>query len=151
MRDRYTELHDAVWESVLQRMSLSNIRNFTIYFHEETSTLFCHYEWIGHWGKGPLTADEEAALLKADLEAIAQDPMTKLWWTECEPCQEPFSQWDSQQTPPSQGGVGDWWAPLVCVTQCGHWPDNYAAELRDPDFVKQNPYGKTTIQPTVGV
>jgi hypothetical protein len=44
---RYRELHDAVWSDVLTRMNASNIRNFSIFYHEETSTLYQSFEWIG--------------------------------------------------------------------------------------------------------
>lgn len=147
--DRYTELHDAVWHDVLMRMSRSNIRNFTIYFHQETSTMFQHFEWIGHWGYGDLTDEEEKALFNADMEAIAADPITKIWWTECEPCQEPFIQWQHGSLPPSQGGKGDWWAPLVCLNHCGHWATEYSPQHLDADFPKRNPEGKTTVQPKI--
>lgn len=147
---RYTELHDAGWPGVLERMSKSNIRNFTIYYHKETSTMFSHFEWIGHWGyAGRLSESEEKEIFDADMQAIADDPVTKVWWTECEPCQEPFSQWPSKGVPPpSQGGSGDWWAPLICLNHCGHWATEYGEGLRDPDFAPQNPDGKTTTQPT---
>lgn len=144
---RYTQLHDAGWHDVLTRMSKSNIRNFTIDYHKETTTMFSHFEWIGHWGHHSLTESEEKALFDADMKAIADDPVTKIWWTECEPCQEPFSQWPKDSAPPSQGGSGDWWAPLVCLNHCGHWATEYSSSLRDPDFVPQNPHGMTTAQP----
>jgi L-rhamnose mutarotase len=130
-------------------MSKSNIRNFTIYFHKETSTMFQHFEWIGHWGGDALTEAEEKAIFDSDMQAIADDPVTKVWWTECEPCQEPFSQWPKGAPPPSQGGAGDWWAPLVCLNHCGHWSTDYASGLRDPDLVAHNPDGKTTCQPKI--
>lgn len=146
--NRYTQLHDAGWPGVLDRMSKSNIRNFTIYYHEETSTMFSHFEWIGHWGHDNLTEAREKALFDADMQAIADDPVIAVWWTECEPCQEPFSQWPSTSVPPSKGGTaGDWWAPLTCLNHCGHWAVEYGDELRDPDFVPQNPNGETTVQP----
>lgn len=145
---RYTQLHDAVWEDVLTRMSKSNIRNFTIYYHNETSTMFSHFEWIGHWRHQSLTAAAEKELFDTDMKAIADDPVTKIWWTECEPCQDPFSQWPRDAPFPSQGGSGDWWAPLVCLNHCGHWATEYTTSLRDPDFVPQNPHGMTTAQPT---
>lgn len=135
---KYRELHDNVWESVLERMYKSNIRNFSIYYHEEYSTLYQSFEWIGHWCfyKRYLrlpTPTEEQELFASDMKAIADDPATREWWKECEPCQVPFSQWTSSM-PPSEGGKGDWWAPLECVAFCGHWPTRYSEENRDPDF-----------------
>jgi len=135
---RYRQLHDNVWHEVLDRMSRSNIRNFTIYYHEETSTLFQHFEWTGHWNHGDLSKEEEDALFAADMQKIADDPVTRKWWAECEPCQEPFSQWHAETPPPSEGGEGKWWAPLECVTHCGHWPIAYSSQMRDPDFVKMH-------------
>ena len=58
---RYRELHDEVWEAVLQRMYDSNMRNFTIYYHKETSTMFHHFEWIGHLvGLNEVTCESQA-------------------------------------------------------------------------------------------
>lgn len=138
---RYRELHDNVWPQVLQRMYESNIRNFTIYYHKETSTLFQSFEWTGHWTAStrtdePLTKEQEQELFDRDMAAIANDPITRKWWVECEPCQEPFGQWKSGSLPLSQGGSGDWWGPLECVCHCGYWPTAYSNESHDPDFVK---------------
>jgi L-rhamnose mutarotase len=183
--DLYTQLHDAVWDQVLERMSRSNIRNFTIYYHEETNTMFQHFEWIGHWylkqNQNKVEYDDnnddddEATKFQQDMAAIATDPIVLQWWSYCEPCQRPFSQWRRTTTtttttittptkeeeekvndplsvlvpppllPPSQGGQGgDWWAPLKCLTQCGHWAIAYSPMLRDPEWVPQNPHGKTS-------
>lgn len=147
---RYTELHDKVWEGVLERMYKSNMRNFTIYYHAETSTLFHHFEWVGHWYRGDSNAstpEQEREWFDADMQAVAADPVVKEWWIQCEPCQEPFSQWIAGSPPPSEGGQGDWWAPLVNLTHCGHWPVEYSDERRDPDFIPQNPDGNTSSQP----
>jgi L-rhamnose mutarotase len=135
---RYRELHDNVWEDVLQRMHQSNIRNFVIYYHEETSTLFQSFEWIGHWnvGTGADSKVEEERLFERDMKAIADDPVTRKWWQECEPCQKPFSQWLDGSAAPSQGGSGDWWAPMECLCHTGHWPTAYSRHRQDPDFIK---------------
>jgi L-rhamnose mutarotase len=149
---RYRELHDAVWDQVLERMYQSNIRNFAIYYHPETSTMFQSFEWIGHWkaitDKGncvksltqtTLTAEEERVLLDRDMAAIANDPITRTWWKECEPCQQPFAQWDANNVLPSDGGtMGNWWAPMECLCHTGHWPTAYSRQRRDPDFVKMS-------------
>ena len=166
MYNQYTQLHDAVWDEVLDRMSLSNIRNFTIYYHEETQTLFSHFEWIGHWHLHNTTKncqvgasqeeDKETIhmeLFQQDMDAISNDPIIRKWWSYCEPCQIPFSQYSQLDIPPpSKGGgggggegegkSGDWWAPLVCLCHCGHWPTSYTSKLRDPDWEPKNPQGK---------
>jgi L-rhamnose mutarotase len=133
MRERYRQLHDHVWLQVLDRMTQSNVRNFTVYYHEETHTLFQHFEWIGHWGK---PKEDEKELFQADMRAIAQDPIVRKWWSECEPCQQPFSHWPKDAEPPSRGNSQDsWWSPMECVAHCGHWPVAFAQSQRDPDFV----------------
>jgi L-rhamnose mutarotase len=143
MYHRYTQLHDAVWDEVLERMHKSNIRNFVIYYHGETSTLFSHFEYIGHWD---CASDQEAEQkFVDDMKAIASDPIVGEWWRYCEPCQEPFSQWPQGHHPPSQGGEGEWWAPLECLCHCGHWPIEYDEySRRDPSFVFNNPNGLTS-------
>jgi hypothetical protein len=67
--------------------------------------------------------------------SIANDPITRIWWKECEPCQEPFSQWIAGAPTPSEGGTGAWWTPLECVAHCGHWSVAYSTQQRDPYFV----------------
>jgi L-rhamnose mutarotase len=141
---RYRELHDHVWDAVLERMHRSNIRNFAIHYHEATSTLFQSFEWIGHWGlpaPSRLSRDEaERDAFRRDMKAIADDPVTRTWWKECEPCQEPFTKPPPDAKLPSDGGDPDadveWWTPLECVNHCGHWPLAYSVQRRDPDFVK---------------
>lgn len=141
--ERYRELHDNVWPKVLERMQKSNIRNFSIHYHKETSTLFQYFEWIGHWKHNAssldgccLTKKEERQLFERDMEASSNDPVTRKWWKECEPCQEPFSQWPPESLPLSKGGRGDWWTPLENVCHCGYWPTQYSNMTHDPDFVK---------------
>lgn len=133
---RYRELHDAVWPEVLERMRRSHIRNFCIYYHPETSTLFSHFEWTGHWGSKKLTKEQEQAVFDADMKAVSTDPVVRRWWKECEPCQEPFAQWLTSAVKLSDGGDGDWWAPLECVCECGHWPVAYSSKEWNPDFVR---------------
>ncbi len=80
----YRELHDTVWPVVLERLRLSNIRNYSIFLHD--GVLFSYFEYVG--------GDYEA-----DMAAIAADPGTQRWWELTEPCQEPF-------------GCGEWWTPI---------------------------------------
>mmetsp|Transcript_26984 Transcript_26984/g.56663 ORF Transcript_26984/g.56663 Transcript_26984/m.56663 type:complete len:211 (+) Transcript_26984:151-783(+) len=148
----YTRLHDEVWPEVLERMARSNIRNFAIYYHEATNTLFSHFEWIGHWkmesdneierkgckfakAKYQQRIEKEKELFESDMEAIASDEIVRRWWSFCEPCQTPFpGQWPEMEPPPSRGGKGDWWTPLVCICHCSHWPVEYSDKLRDPEL-----------------
>jgi len=110
--------------------------------------MFSHFEWVGHWYHDCKTYEEEQSLFNADMKAIAEDPITLEWWKLCEPCQEPFTQWPEGATMLSEGGTGDWWAPLENLNHCGRWPMDYSDDLRDPDFVPRNPNGKTVEHPS---
>ena len=68
--EEYERLHAAVWPAVLERLTLSNIRNYSIYRHGEV--LFAYMEYVG---------DD----FEADMAAIAADPATQEWWSVCAP------------------------------------------------------------------
>ncbi|KAJ9446721.1 L-rhamnose mutarotase [Diplonema papillatum] len=127
MYDQYTQLHDTTWVEVLETMYNANMRNFQVYLHEETMQMFSHWEYVG-------------SDLDADMKKVSDSPIIRFWWSYCEPCQEPLH-WSGP--PPSQGGKGEWWAPLKPLNHCGAWPIAYADEYPDPDFVPCNPSGKT--------
>mmetsp|Transcript_1865 Transcript_1865/g.4285 ORF Transcript_1865/g.4285 Transcript_1865/m.4285 type:complete len:176 (-) Transcript_1865:272-799(-) len=132
MYNQYTQLHDHTWDEVMTRMYKSNMRNFVVYYHKDTSLMFHHWEYVG-------------SDMKADMDAIAADPVVRKWWSYCEPCQEPFN-WEGP--PPSQGGDGgeggEWWSPMEEVNHCGAWATEYSSEFPDPTFVPKNPEGKTS-------
>lgn len=87
MVDAYKHLHANTWPGVLQRISESNIRNYSIFLRD--GYLFSYYEYIGD--------DYEA-----DIAKIAADPVTQAWWKLTDPCQEPV-----------EGiGEGQWWAEM---------------------------------------
>src|SRR4030095_5759792 len=65
-REEYERLHAAVWPAVLERLTRSNIRNYSIYRHGEV--LFAYMEYVG---------DD----FEADMAAIAADPATQEWWS----------------------------------------------------------------------
>jgi L-rhamnose mutarotase len=73
---QYRELHANVWPSVLKRIELSNIRNYSIYTANILGQkyLFSYFEYIG----------EELA---KDLRAISLDDDTQRWWKETDKCQ----------------------------------------------------------------
>ena len=72
----YRKLHAATWPSVLKRLKRSNIQNFSIYVTELAGKkyLFSYFEYTGD--------DYER-----DMNLIAEDPETKRWWKETDPCQ----------------------------------------------------------------
>ena len=74
-RDEYLELHAAVWPEIEQRISDSNITNYSIFILGDR--LAAYFEYIG---------DDFAA----DMAAMAADPKTREWWALTDPCQEPL-------------------------------------------------------------
>ena len=87
MEARYKELHAACWPAVLEKIHDCNIRNYTISLRD--GLLFSYLEYVG---------DDFAA----DMQKMADDPMTQLWWKETDPCQEPVE----------TAGEGVWWADM---------------------------------------
>lgn len=83
----YRELHQAVWPEVVERMTLSNIRNFSIF--ERDGLLFSYFEYTG----------ED---FDADMAALAADPVSQRWWELTETCQQPVR----------TAAEGELWAPM---------------------------------------
>ncbi|MBB5801819.1 L-rhamnose mutarotase [Saccharothrix ecbatanensis] len=71
-RQEYLRLHAAVWPEVEAALTRANVRNYTIFIHDDL--LFAYFEYVG---------DD----LEADLASIAADPTTQRWWTHTDPCQ----------------------------------------------------------------
>lgn len=97
-KEAYLKEHADVWPEVNVRMSDSNIRNFTIFmrpFPDGTDYLFMYFEYVG--------SDYDA-----DMQAIADDPITQNWWALVKPYQERFSTVSEEE----------WWAPMMEV--CHH-------------------------------
>ena len=72
LRERYLELHRAVWPGVEAKLRECNISNYSIYVFGDT--LFGYFEYVG---------DDYAA----DMQRIAEDPVSQEWWTQTDPCQ----------------------------------------------------------------
>lgn len=87
--EEYRRLHAAVWPEVLERISRSNIRNYTIFLKEPENLLFGYWEYHG-------------ADFSADAAAIAGDPVTRDWWALTDPCQQPLE----------TRAEGEWWAMM---------------------------------------
>jgi L-rhamnose mutarotase len=85
--EEYERLHAATWPAVLQAIRTANIRNYSIYRHDDR--LFAYFEYVG---------DDFAA----DMAAMAADPVVLDWWALTDAMQEPFP-----ERPP-----GDWWLTL---------------------------------------
>jgi L-rhamnose mutarotase len=82
--EEYERLHQDVWPEVLQKIQECNMRNYTIFRHEDL--LFAYFEYVGE--------DFEA-----DSEKMAADPKTQEWWELCKPMQNPVE----------GRAPGEWW------------------------------------------
>ena len=71
MIGEYDRLHAAVWPDVLKTIKESNLRNYSIYRNGDE--LFSYFEYTGTGYEG-------------DMEKMAADPVTRLWWTHTHPC-----------------------------------------------------------------
>jgi len=80
----YEALHAAPWPGVLAAIRRANIRNYSIYRHDDL--LFAYFEYVG----------EDFA---ADMATMAADPTVQEWWQQTDAMQEPFE----------QRLAGDWW------------------------------------------
>jgi L-rhamnose mutarotase len=93
--DYYKELHAKPWPSILKTLTESNIHNYSIFLKQlddDNYYLFAYFEYTG--------ADYEA-----DMKKIADDPETKRWWLETDPCQIPVKHREE----------GQWWTPMESV------------------------------------
>jgi L-rhamnose mutarotase len=86
-RAEYERLHAHVWPAVLERLTASNIVNYSIYRHRDV--LFSYMEYDG---------DD----FDADMAAMADDPATQEWWAVCKPLQRPLD----------DRADGEWWKDL---------------------------------------
>ncbi|MCJ8323625.1 MAG: L-rhamnose mutarotase [Rhizobiales bacterium] len=85
----YKRLHANVWPEILDRLSKSNITNYSIFLKQPENLLFSYYEYLG--------TDH-----KSDQDAIAKDTKTQKWWAICGPKQNALA----------SRAEGEWWASL---------------------------------------
>jgi L-rhamnose mutarotase len=83
----YVKYHAGVWPQVLKTISDCNIRNYTIFFKD--NTLFAYFEYVG-------------SDIAADMAKMAADPVTQEWWAIMKPMQQPIA---TRQE-------GEWWADM---------------------------------------
>ena len=86
-REEYLRLHRNVWPAVEAAIVRANIRNYSIFLHQDL--LISYFEYVGE--------DYDA-----DMASIAADPETQRWWKLTDPCQESVSDRAS----------GQWWTPI---------------------------------------
>lgn len=77
--DYYKQLHANAWPSVLKKIKECNIRNYSIYLQKigDEYYLFSYFEYTG-------------VDFDADMKKMADDPETRRWWKETDPCQQPL-------------------------------------------------------------
>jgi L-rhamnose mutarotase len=83
----YERIHRAVWPEVLATIHACNIRNYSIFRHDDL--LFAYFEYVG---------DDFAA----DTAKMAADPKTQEWWSVCMPMQQPVA----------GAGTDEWWKTI---------------------------------------
>jgi L-rhamnose mutarotase len=72
-REEYLQLHAEVWPEVTAAINAANIRNYSIFLHDDL--LISYYEYVG---------TDHAA----DMANMAANPVTQQWWKLTDPCQE---------------------------------------------------------------
>jgi L-rhamnose mutarotase len=85
--EEYVRYHAAVWPEVLKTIRDCNIRNYSIFYKD--NTLFAYFEYIG---------DDYAR----DMAKMAADPKTQEWWTIMDPMQQPVP----------TAKQGEWWSEI---------------------------------------
>ncbi len=85
--DEYRNYHANAWPGILSKITECNIRNYSI-FHKD-GLLFAYFEYVG-------------ADFDADMQTMADDPLTQKWWDIMKPMQEPL---------PTRA-AGEWWATM---------------------------------------
>lgn len=85
--EEYTMAHAAVWPEVLDMITQCNIKNYSIFHHN--NVLYAYFEYHG---------DD----FEADMAKMAADPKTQEWWEWMMPMQEPLE----------TRGEGEWWVTM---------------------------------------
>ena len=83
----YAEAHAAVWPEVLDMITQCNIKNYSIYHHN--NKLFAYFEYHG-------------SDFDADMQKMADDPKTQEWWDWMMPMQQPVE----------PRAEGEWWVTM---------------------------------------
>ena len=74
--EEYESLHANPWPDVLKTIHNCNLRNYSIFRHDDL--VFAYFEYVG--------VDYEA-----DMAKMEADEATQRWWTFTKPCFERFS------------------------------------------------------------
>jgi len=74
--DEYCKLHAEPWPEVLQTITECNLRNYSIFRHNDL--VFSYFEYVG---------DD----YNADMKKMEADPVTQKWWAHTKPCFEKYA------------------------------------------------------------
>lgn len=74
-REVYIRYHAEVWPGVLATIEQCNIRNYSIFLHDDLLIAYLEY----HGGD-----------FEADMKRMAADPETQRWWAIMDPMQQPL-------------------------------------------------------------
>ena len=85
--DEYKRLHAATWAGILEAITVSNIKNYSIYLKDDL--LFSYFEYTGND-------------YNEDMEAMAEKEVIQKWWDVCKPCMLPIQSREE----------GEWWANM---------------------------------------
>lgn len=77
--EHYRTLHQTTWPGVLKQIKDANIRNYSIFLKDigDKLYLFSYFEYVGEDFDG-------------DMARIGEDPITRRWWQQTDPCQIPL-------------------------------------------------------------
>jgi len=75
----YHKLHAHPWPTVNARLKACNVRDYSIYEREIGGKLYL-FSYLEYTGKD----------FAADMKKMEDDPETKRWWKETDPCQAPL-------------------------------------------------------------
>jgi L-rhamnose mutarotase len=89
----YIKIHGEVWPGVLERITKSNIHDYSIFYDPIGGLLFASFKYTGNDYEG-------------DMKEIAEDEETKKWWKVTDGMQESLNEGATG----SEGG--NWWREM---------------------------------------
>lgn len=69
--EEYEALHANPWPAVIQTIRDCNLKSYSIFRKEDQ--VFAYFEYVGD-------------NFEKDMDKMAEDPQTQLWWTYTKPC-----------------------------------------------------------------
>ncbi|KAK4200267.1 rhamnose mutarotase [Triangularia verruculosa] len=89
---KYKEIHADVWPGVLEQINDSNIRDYSIFYDQDTGILFASFKYVG--------TDYEA-----DMKTMRENPKVREWWKLTDSLQESLV----PAAKSSEDGEPAWW------------------------------------------